>query len=76
MKALADALDAARAELERVGSKDHASDEALARLADAGAQIGWFQVGCCAPSRLPPHHTMLGGLTKAQRTLAKATGGH
>lgn len=76
MKALVDTLDAARAELERVGREDHASNEALARLADAGAQIGWLQVGCCAPSRLPLYHTMLGGLTKAQRTLAKATGGH
>ncbi len=77
MKALADTLAEVRAGLEGVGDDHGAPDAALAHMEDAGSQIGWLQVGCCAPSRLPLYHTLLEGLTTAQRSLTKATGdGH
>lgn len=46
-------------------------------LEDAGAQIGWLQVGCCAPNRVPLYASMLENLMTAQLTINKAVGlGH
>ena len=79
MKALADTIAAARSGLDDVGNGDHhdAVDVTITHLEEAGAQIGWLQVGCCAPNRLPLYHTLLEGLTTTQRSVKKAAGaGH
>jgi len=79
MKALAETIAAARSGLDDVGEGHHhdAVDATIARLEDAGAQIGWLQVGCCAPNRLPLYHTLLESLTATQRSVKKAAGaGH
>ncbi len=79
MKALADTIAAARAGVDEVGAGDHhdAVATTIAHIEDAGAQIGWLQVGCCAPNRLPLYRTLLEGLTTTQRTVKSAAGaGH
>jgi hypothetical protein len=77
MAALAETLASTRAGLDRAGDDHHSADETLAHIEDAGAQIGWLQVGCCAPARLPLYRTLLEGLTVTQRSLKRATGeGH
>jgi hypothetical protein len=79
MKALAETIAAVRSGLEDVGNGDHhgAVDATITHIEDAGAQIGWLQVGCCAPNRLPLYHTLLEGLTTTQRSIKKAAGaGH
>jgi hypothetical protein len=75
MAALADTLAKTRSGLDAAIEDHHSADEALALIEDAGAQIGWLQVGCCAPARLPLYHTLLEGLTVTQRSLKRATGG-
>lgn len=42
---------------------------AMDLLADAGAQVGWLQVACCAASRLPRYTAILGALTAAHLSL-------
>lgn len=79
MKALGETIAAARVGVDDVaGGHDHdALESTIAQLEDAGSQIGWLQVGCCAPSRLPLYHTLLEGLTTTERSIKKAAGaGH
>lgn len=73
MKALAETLAKTRAGLDTASEDHNGTDETLAHIEDAGSQIGWLQVGCCAPKRLPLYHTLLEGLTVTQRTLKRAT---
>ncbi len=75
MKALADTLADVRSGLGRVDDDHDAADQVYESLGDAGSQIGWLQVGCCAENRLPLYHTLLENLTLTQRTVKKATGG-
>ncbi|NOX23862.1 MAG: hypothetical protein GXP36_12355 [Actinobacteria bacterium] len=75
MQALADTLAEVRSGLENVNSDHAAADQVYDTLGDAGSQIGWLQVGCCAPNRLPLYHTLLENLTVTQRAVKKATGG-
>jgi len=74
MKALGDTIASARSNIERVGAGDY--DEALSQtfeeLKDAGSQIGWLQVGCCAPDRLPLYHTLLEGLATTRKAVGQA----
>ncbi len=74
MKTLADTIAEARSGVDRVGEGD--LDEALERtfeeLKEAGSQIGWLQIGCCAPDRLPLYHTLLESLTAARRAVGQA----
>jgi hypothetical protein len=77
MKALGETLAAARSRLDAMPDDNEAVDEVVATLEDAGAQIGWLQVGCCAPNRLPLYAGMLEGLMTAQLTVNRAAGrGH
>ncbi len=79
MQALGETIAAARRGLDDVENGDHhdAVTTTIAHLEDAGSQIGWLQVGCCAPNRLPLYHTLLEGLTTTQRSVKKAAGaGH
>jgi hypothetical protein len=75
MQALADTLADIRSGIARVDDDHHAADQVYESLGDAGSQIGWLQVGCCAANRLPLYHTLLENLTLTQRTVKKATGG-
>jgi len=77
MKALAETIAVARSGVDAVGEgHDHdALESTIAQLEDAGSQIGWLQVGCCAPSRLPLYHTLLEGLTTTERSIKRAAGG-
>ena len=74
MKSLGDTIAGARSSIERVGAGDY--DDAMERtfeeLKDAGSQIGWLQVGCCAPDRLPLYHTLLEGLTTTRKSVGQA----
>ncbi len=77
MEAIADSLAGARTGLDGVGDDHGAADAALEHIEDAGTQIGWLEVGCCTPNRIPLYRTLLEGLATAQRSLKKATdGGH
>ncbi len=71
MEALANTLADARTGFDRVDDDPEQADALFAHLEDAGAQLGWLQVGCCAPNRLPLYTRMLGNLTKAQRSLTR-----
>ena len=77
MKALAETLAEARAQLDGMGHDPAVAEAALDHLEDAGAQIGRLQVGCCAPNRMPLYARQLENLTTAQRTINGALGrGH
>ncbi|MCL1598676.1 MAG: hypothetical protein M3094_05800 [Actinomycetia bacterium] len=74
MKALADTIAAARSGIDQVGAGDldDALEKTFEELKDAGSQIGWLQIGCCAPDRLPLYHTLLEGLTATRRAVGQA----
>ncbi len=74
MKALADTIAAARSAIDRVGAGnlDDALEQTFEELKEAGSQIGWLQIGCCAPDRLPLYHTLLEGLTETRRAVGQA----
>jgi len=75
MQALGQTFSAARAGLDDLD--EGSASGTIAILEDAGAQIGWLQVGCCAPGRLPLYHTLLEELTTMQRSVNAAAGvGH
>lgn len=77
MKELGETLARARDGLVRFGDDSTESNTVLARLEDAGAQVGRLQVGCCAPNRLPLYTTFLEGLTTAQLSVNRELGlGH
>ena len=79
MEALGETIAAVRRGLDGVAGGDHhdAVTDTITHIEDAGSQIGWLQVGCCAPNRLPLYHTLLEGLTTTQRSVKKAAGaGH
>ena len=78
MEALEETIAAVSSAIDDVENGDHdALDTTIGHIEDAGAQIGWLQVGCCAPNRLPLYHTLLEGLTATQRSAKNAVGaGH
>ncbi len=79
MEALDSTIRAARSGIDEIDLGDHdaAVEMTMAQIEDAGGQIGWLQVGCCAPNRLPLYHTMLEELTATRRAIKKAVGaGH
>lgn len=71
MSRLGETLKGARSQLTESDSPSEAI-EVIARLADAGAQLGGLQVECCAPSRMPLYAGMLEHLMVAQRAVTKA----
>lgn len=74
MAALAETLGETRAGLDGLGDDPGA---VLTLLEDAGSQVGWLQVGCCAPGRLPLYARLLENLNSAQLALNRALGtGH
>ncbi len=75
MVALADTLAAARSRLAEMREDPAAAPAVIATLENAGSQIGWLQIGCCAPSRLPLYERLLKNLMSVQREVTKHAGG-
>ncbi len=74
MEALGQTITDARTAIETDSSD---VDGIVELIESAGAQIGFLQVGCCAPSRMPLYASMLDDLTTAQLTVKKVAGqGH
>jgi hypothetical protein len=68
MMALGSTLRSARWYLATIGPGDpEVTVKLIAKLEDAGAQIGSLQIDCCAPSRLPLYAEMLAKLNEVQR---------
>ena len=44
-------------------------DETMSTLADAGAQVGWLQVACCAEKRMPLYEEVQQHLARVYREL-------
>lgn len=71
MERLGETLTRGRSGLELIGEDSDKAGTVIAELEDAGAQLGWLQVGCCAPSRMPLYAAMLTDLMKAQRAITR-----
>jgi hypothetical protein len=74
MERLGATLATARAAVDRSAGESAAIDGAIEALQDAGSQLGWLQIGCCAPKRLPLYASMLEDLTTVQLTLNAVRG--
>lgn len=73
MLALADTLTAARRRLDNATDPDSA-EAVIAVLEDAGGQLGFLQVACCAPDRTRLYSETLDNLAKVQRLLTRTFG--
>ena len=52
-------------------------DDVVSLLEEAGSQVGWLQVSCCAEARMPLYQRVLEDLQTAQLSLKRAVGlGH
>jgi hypothetical protein len=74
MLAVKETIESVRAELDALGDEAEAADRALASLMDIGAQIGYLQVGCCAPARMPLYADALNHLSVAQLSINATIG--
>lgn len=70
METLAGTLRTARDRLGALGDADSATAVRDA-LEDAGAQLGFLQVACCAPDRTPLYTETLDNLAKIQRVVSR-----
>lgn len=71
METLSATLDQATAALEGLDTNPGDALKAIERLEDAGAQLGYLQVACCAPSRIPLYTSALENLGKTQRDIKR-----
>lgn len=71
MERLGETLGAGRSKLRAAGDDSQDAEAIITELEDAGAQLGWLQVGCCAPDRMPLYAEMLTELMKAQRAITR-----
>ncbi|MEX2134504.1 MAG: hypothetical protein WEB67_10215 [Acidimicrobiia bacterium] len=69
MEALAATLESTRSKLDGI---DEDGAMAITILEDAGAQLGYLQVGCCAPGRMKLYAEALQSLTEAQRGIHRS----
>ncbi len=77
MDALAETLSKARGNLERAVVTTETAETTIPILEDAGSQLGWLQVGCCAPERLPLYERILRNLMTIQLSISESLGtGH
>jgi hypothetical protein len=74
MLAIKETIASVRAELDASSDDTEALDRALASLMDIGAQIGYLQVGCCAPARMPLYADALNYLSVAQLNIDRPAG--
>lgn len=72
METLAATLESARSKLEGIDENNEGGAMAITILEDAGAQLGYLQVGCCAPGRTKLYAEALQSLTKAQRGIHRS----
>ena len=72
MEALAATLETARSKLEGIDEDNEGGATVITILEDAGAQLGYLQVGCCAPGRSKLYVEALESLTKAQRGIKRS----
>jgi hypothetical protein len=70
MVALADTLTTARRRLDDATDPESA-EAVIAVLEDAGGQLGFLQVACCAPDRTRLYSETLDHLAKVQRILTR-----
>jgi citrate lyase beta subunit len=71
MEALSATLDHARAALDGLDDDPADALRVIEQLEDAGAQLGYLQVACCAPSRIPLYTSALESLGKTQRHIKR-----
>jgi hypothetical protein len=71
MEALAGTLTDARGRLDEVTDSESA-EAVITVLEDAGAQLGFLQVACCAPDRTRLYSETLDNLAKVQRVLTRS----
>jgi hypothetical protein len=74
MLAIKDTIVSVSADLDASSDDTGALDRALASLMDIGAQIGYLQVGCCAPARMPLYADALNHLSVAQLNIDRPAG--
>lgn len=72
METLAATLESARSKLEGIDENNEGGAMAITILEDAGALLGYLQVGCCAPGRTKLYAEALQSLTKAQRGIHRS----
>lgn len=70
MEALAETLTDARGRLDRVTDRESA-EAVIGVLEEAGGQLGFLQVACCAPSRTPLYTETLENLAGVRRLLTR-----
>ena len=71
METLTSTLAAARTQLADASHDADVAKEVVAILQDAGAQLGYLQVDCCAPARMKLYATALENLSQIQRLLKR-----
>lgn len=71
MEHLARTIDAARDRLGQIGDDPKIALQVVDILHDAGAQLGYLQVACCAPARMKLYATTLESLSKTQRLIKR-----
>lgn len=72
MERLQTTLTSARDRVAELGQSPDAARSVIARIEDAGAQLGSLQVACCAPARIPLYAAALESLGRAQRLITRA----
>ncbi|MFV1962539.1 MAG: hypothetical protein ACC658_12005 [Acidimicrobiia bacterium] len=75
METLAGTLTSAREGIPEMDGDQDAADAVIGILEDAGSQLGYLQVNCCAPGRMKYYVTALEELNKAQAAINKSVGG-
>ncbi len=64
-------------QVDRWDANDNALGRLIPLLEDAGSQVGWLQIGCCAENRLPLYARILEDLTRVQMEANRSAGlGH
>ena len=71
MERLAATIESARGRLGEIGEDPEIASEVVEILHDAGGQLGYLQVACCAPARMKLYATKLENLSKTQRLIKR-----
>lgn len=71
MEALSATLRTAHAALSELDGDTDAAGRVVALLEDAGSQLGYLQVACCAPARIKLYTEALERLGKTQRLVKR-----
>jgi S-methylmethionine-dependent homocysteine/selenocysteine methylase len=72
METLAETLTSAREGIPKMDGDEDAADAVIGILEDAGSQLGYLQVNCCAPGRMKFYVTTLENLNRAQAAINKS----